>query len=45
MSGSMVDPTCDGDLYRDCLTQLSTHTGVNLTPHALYSPATVDRRR
>ena len=31
-------------LYRNCLAELDSHTGVQLEPHRLYSPATVGTR-
>jgi len=33
-----------GTLYRNCMAELRRHTGIDLKPHRLYSPATVGTR-
>lgn len=38
------DVAATATLYRDCLTELSKHPGIDLPPHRLYSPATVGAR-
>jgi hypothetical protein len=41
---ALDDVRHSGLLYRSCLAELARHTGVELEPHRLYSPATVGVR-
>jgi hypothetical protein len=41
---ALEDARHSGLLYRNCLAELARHTGVELEPHLLYSPATVGVR-
>jgi hypothetical protein len=41
---ALEDVRHSGLLYRNCLAELTRHTGIELEPHLLYSPATVGAR-